>query len=241
MGLFIDGHLDSTPTHGAPLCQESAVINTHLRRLNRAGIVTDNSQPALTSLERDPETKEYTLVHQRGYVSGFVNKVDIDVFARELQRAGLKFHLMRVRNHLDVRHNKTRDGHISSTVSDIYRSPDEARSLKYARRLARKHGEASVYSTVTFVNAADNYHRRMAGATIPYDIPTCINTMTSFTWNPEPLFKHMLSTVSEYEKCSSYVFEDTVLEFSVTDPDFGYSAGHCCTALLDAWTMCQHH
>lgn len=47
MVLWLDGALFDTPVHGGPPADETAGIASHLRALNRSGLVTIGSQPGL--------------------------------------------------------------------------------------------------------------------------------------------------------------------------------------------------
>jgi hypothetical protein len=69
--LFLQGHIGQTPSHDGPPDRETADLITALTACNRAGFVTDNSQPGVPS--------DAYGSGQRAWVSGFASN---DVLAR---------------------------------------------------------------------------------------------------------------------------------------------------------------
>lgn len=60
---FIEGEMDSSPTHGGPLDEESGPLVPYLAALNRAGFLTTDSQPG----------EDLGHSRQRAYVDGLTN------------------------------------------------------------------------------------------------------------------------------------------------------------------------
>lgn len=96
---FINAEVNSSPTHGAPLCEESYAIINELREYNRRGILTDNSQPLLYEV-----LKDRTLV-QTPFVEGLCYGEMHDLMCRNADSKGYVYATIQMQNH-DLKRSK---------------------------------------------------------------------------------------------------------------------------------------
>jgi hypothetical protein len=82
--LFLNGKLKMTPYHLGPIDPETFPFLTKLRKINKMGFVTVNSQPG-TCKEFD-STEETYLKEQRAFLQGFFSRKFTPVLIRELFR-----------------------------------------------------------------------------------------------------------------------------------------------------------
>jgi hypothetical protein len=83
--LFLTGQIDEVPTHGAPLEEESSIIQRQLIALNECDILTIDSQPGIKEEIYAIKLDSNVILYQREAVSAYMPSVMVNYFKDKLE------------------------------------------------------------------------------------------------------------------------------------------------------------